>query len=44
MPTKLRPKNHPLLEYQNIRIENDPFIYAKVKAIEYPRTIHDTSQ
>ena len=25
-------------------MKNDPPIYSKVKAIEYPRTIHDTSQ
>ena len=25
-------------------MKNDPPIYTKVKAIEYPRTIHDTSQ
>ena len=25
-------------------MKNDPSIYTKVKAIECPRTIHDTSQ
>ena len=44
LPTKLISKNHPLLEYWNIRMKNDPPIYAMAKAIEYPRTILDTSQ
>ena len=44
MPMILIPKNHPLLEYQSIRIKNDSLIYNTAKAIENPRTIHDTSQ
>ena len=44
MPMKLIPKNHPLLEYQSIRIKNDSLIYNTAKAIDNPRTIRKKTE